>query len=438
MRRPLLRLACLGGALALAASVAGAGTARADGGLLSFIVAAQAPVMQVTYDNPVATFHPLGEGEINYALSTLDATRGHALATIAWPGSAGANVGSLIGVLGGPTIPSLNDPVKADVMTGTGPDQQTTTAPTGSVMNASVRSTRATLQSVTAETTMAGLPFGANGGLGASSASSSVTYDQASNTMTAKAFSTAVNFSLAGVLSIGSVTSSATTVSSNGEAPKVSSTTVFQDVKIAGQEAYVDGSGIHVGVLGKPTNPALIGVIDQALAATGMQIFFTAPYRVTIAGLTYDYAASILVYWAPPEPNNDVVTVSLGGAAISMQVTPGLGGSLPGPPSAGGVPASPGATTLALPATPSPASSLGGSPLGLAPLAPARTSTAAPRTVALGEPVDASSRGVGASWLILLAVLAALGGLLLPRVPTLLGANASCSRERPYLTSRES
>ena len=438
MRRRLTRLACVTGLLAVGAGVAQSAPARADGGLLSFTVAAQAPVMQITYDNPVATFHPLGEGEVNYALSTLDATRGHALSTIVWPGSAGANVGSLIGVLGGPALPSLNDPVKADVMTGTGPDQQTMTAPTGTVMNASVRPAKPVEQRVTAETTMAGLAFGATGGLGTSSATTSIVYDSAADNMTATATSTAANFSLAGVISVGSVTSSAKTISAKGHTPVVTSTTVFQDLKIAGQEAYVDGSGVHVGVLGKPANPAVIGVVDQALAATGMQIYFTAPYRVTIAGLTYDYAASVLLYWAPPEPNKDVVTVSLGGAAISMQVTPGLAGALPAPPDASGIPASPGATTLALPA--SPAAGLGGNPVVAAPSALLPRSTeAAARPAALAPPIDASSRGVGASWIVLLGVLAALGGLLLPRVPALFRGGAACSRERPYpyLSSRE-
>jgi hypothetical protein len=308
-------------------------------------------------------------------------------------------------------------------------------------MKASVRSTSPTVQNASAETVMAGLPFGANGGLGASSASSSIRYDATSNTMTAKATSTAAEFSLAGVVSIGSVTSSATTVSTNGAAPNVKSTTVFQDVKIAGQEAYLDGSGVHVGTPGKPANPGLIALVDQALSATGMQIFFTAPYRFSIGGLTYDYAASVLLYWAPPEPNKDVLTVSLGGAAISMQVTAGLGGALPGALPAGpsgGLPPSPGATTLALPSMP-PVAGLGANPLrGLPAAAPARATAGAPRTVAVGQPLDITARAVGASWLVLLAALAALGGLLLPRVPALVRARTTCSRERPYPISRES
>jgi hypothetical protein len=431
------RLACLAGVVALAGGLAGSASAHADA-LTSFTVAAQAPVMQVTYDNPVASFHPLGEGEVNYALSTLDATRGHALSSTVWPGSAAGNLGSLVGVLGGPVVPELNDPVKADVMTGTGPDLQTTGGPGGAEMYASVRPAGPNVQTVAAKTTMGGLPLGADGHIGASSASSSVTLDLTTNTMTAKAVSTVADVSLGGVVSIGSVTSSATTISTNGATPRVTSTTVFQDVKIAGQEAYVDGSGVHIGVLGKPTNPALVSLVDQALAPTGMQIFFTAPYRVTIAGLTYDYASSVLLYWAPPEPNKDVVTVSLGGAAISMQVTPGSGAALPSAPAAGALPSSPGPTTLSLPAPGPSATGFGATPVATpAPAGGTPVAGPAPQAVALGAPLESSSRGVGASWIVLLAVLAALGGALLPRVPALLGGSTACRRERSYPTSRE-
>jgi hypothetical protein len=402
--------------------------------LLSYIVAAQAPGMQITYDNPTAPFHPLGEGEINYALSTLDATRGHALASVIWPGSAGGNVGSLLGVLGAPTLPGLNDPVKADVATGAGPDTQTISSPTGTEMTASVKSANPNEQNVSSATKAGELPLGAGGSVGSSSATSSVVFDQLANTMTAKATSTATNIGLGGVLSIGSVTSSATTVSVNGAAPKVSSTTVFHDMKIAGQEAYVDGSGVHVGVLGKPTNPPVVGLVNQALAASGMQIFFTAPYRFAIGGLTYDYAASILVYWAPPEPNHDVMTISLGGAAISMQITPGTDATPVSPTAPSGLPPSPGATSLSLPTPASPGA------VTFPPSQLPHTSSPAPAAAAnptFAAPLDAASRGVGAPWLVLLAALAVGGAVVLPRLPGLVGAGTRCDRERPYLTSRE-
>jgi hypothetical protein len=412
--------------------------ARADAGsgaLLSFTAAVQAPLMQITYDNPTAPFHPLGDGELTYALSTLDATRGHALSSVAWPGSAGGNAGSLLGVLGAPTVAALNDPIKADVSSGAGPDQQTMTAPSGTLMSASVHPAGPGQETVLAETKTASTPLGPSGSIGTSSASSSISLIQSTGSITAKAVTTAVDISLGGVVSIGSVASTATTTSAGGSAPKASSSTVFQDFKIAGQQVYVDASGAHVGALGKPANPAAIAVVDKALAGSGLQIFFTAPYQFAIGGLTYNYAASVLLYWAPPEANKDVFSLSFGGAAVSMEVTPGFGGAdqnaLPPAVQSGSgseaaalpIPTSPQAPSLSLP-TPATAAAPG-------PSSQSRPASAPP-VVQLAAPVNATSRGVGAQWFVLLAALAILGAALLPRVPALLRASAGCTRERPY------
>lgn len=123
-----------------------------------------------------------------------------------------------------------------------------------------------------------------------------------------------------------------------------------------------------------------------------------------------------------------------------MQVTPGLGGALPGALPAGpggGLPTSPGATALALPSMP-PVAGLGANPLlALPAAAPARATAGTPRTLAAGQPLDIAAHGVGASWLVFLTAVSAIGGLLLPRVPALARARSSCHRERPYPISRE-
>src|SRR5947199_9826728 len=85
----------------------GAPAAHADDVTFQFQAAAQAPVAQITEDEPGATFHPEGEGEYNYAEADLSAAGGHALGTPFWPGSAAGNAGTLAQVLGAPDAASV-------------------------------------------------------------------------------------------------------------------------------------------------------------------------------------------------------------------------------------------------------------------------------------------------------------------------------------------
>ena len=111
---------------ALCSAVAVAGTAHAAGVPPSgYRVVGQASVFQFTYDFPTASFHPQADSELTYATANLDTTRAHALSSLSWPGAAGGNLGSLIGVLGGPTVSALNDPVRAEAFSN-GATQQAT------------------------------------------------------------------------------------------------------------------------------------------------------------------------------------------------------------------------------------------------------------------------------------------------------------------------
>jgi len=407
-------------------------------------VAAQAPVFQFTYDNPTANFHPQADSELTYAEVDGDPSRAHALSSVVWPGAAGGNFGSLLGLLVPPGVPpppnsvlgALNDPVGAEAATGA-TTEQATTAPSGTAMKASVVPEKGAIsQEASALTTSAGLSLGPGGGIGASSAAAKHTLDQ-DGKLLATAESFVSNVDIANTFHAGSITTSATEQSVNGDKPTGSSTITVHDLTIAGQKAYVDRAGVHMGEPGKPAGPAAVDAVGKALAGAGMQIYFTAPQKVTIGGVSYEYSASMLVYWAPPDDTNgDVFTFSFGGAAIGMVVSPGLatvangvvegvGGGAPAsvPGSSQAIPISPATPALQLPA---PTTGGGPTPAGAAPSGPARLAT--------GQPASARApAGIEGWWFVLLALAAVAGIALLPRLPALLATAAApaCVRERP-------
>jgi hypothetical protein len=432
---------------------------------VNFTAAAAAPVAQITEDEPSATFHPEGEGEYGYALVTANPAVANALSAVVWPGAAAGNAGTLITVLGGPSaLTALNDPVQASAATGTSQTQSSLGSAPGPVMTASVVPSGSTDQHATASSAMAGGGLGAAGTVGGSTSTSTIDFDSSTAVLSVTAHSQASDFELGGVVKIGSVTSSASATATNGVAPTLTGATNFHDMTIAGEEAYVDGSGFHLGSPGAPAGPAAVDSVDAALAAAGMQVYFTAPHTITVGGVSYYYASSVLFYWAPPnDTSNNSFTMSLGGAAVSVSDSPqaddsgfaldtggsgstgtgssspigttGSGGqgataassspllagtaaspvaSLP----AGGAPGdgAPGAgATLALPASPSAAASTAGAP----------EAAAVPAGVRLPG-------GVGAGWVVFAVLAGLLGAGLTTRVPGLLNrqAAATCPRAR--------
>ncbi|HVA44160.1 MAG TPA: choice-of-anchor P family protein [Acidimicrobiales bacterium] len=422
-----------------AAAPAGAEVAGAPASFLAFTTAAQAPIAQITEDEPSASYHPEGEGEYGYTVATMGLDAASALSATVWPGSVAGNAGSLVGVLGGPSAASvLNDPVRAQAISGTDQTQQTVSSPTGTVMQAEVASGASGAESATAGGSLAGGTFGAGGSVGNSTTSSSLVFDPGAGTLTAAALSHADNVDLAaGLVSIGSVTSSATATSSGAAVPIESGGTDFQDLKIAGQSAYVDGSGVHLGSPGHPAPLAEQQTIDTALAGTGMQIYFTDPHRITEGEVSYYYAGSVLFYWGvPQDPSANSFTYSIGGAAVAMAVTPGTPGvtgrppvAIPPPPSVTGPgiftsgSASPaGTTTLSLPTANSPGAAISAA-IGRAP-------SGTPQLGILAAQPDLPG-GLGAGWWLMILLGGLLGAFLLPLVPGLFGsAAADCPRQR--------
>ena len=409
-------------------------------------VAVQASVFQFTYVFPTANFHPQADSELTYAEVDGDPSRAHALSSVMWPGAAGGNFGSLLGVLAPPGVPlppnsvlaALNDPVRAEAATGATTEQETT-APSGTTMKVSVvPESGAIAQESRSLTTSAGLSLGPGGALGASSAVARHTLDR-DGKLVARGQSFLSNVDIGGTFHAGSIATSATEQSVSGKTPTGSSAITVHDLVIGGQKAYVDSAGVHMGEPGKPAGPAAIDAVGQALVGAGMQIYFTSPQKVTIGGVSYVYSASILVYWAPPgDSNGDVFTFSLGGDAIGMVVSPGVattaggiegvvggaGAPLPSPTLAtpGSVAASPASPVLQLPA---PATGGGSTPGAV---------SGGSESLAAGQPASASApAGIEGWWLVLLAMAALAGMALLPRLPALLTAATAteCLREQP-------
>ena len=407
------------------------------GGFLSFRVAAQAPAWQLTYDFTSAPFHPLAEGDLTYTMATLDPSHGTATASIAWPGSAGANAGSLLGVLGAPTIAALNDPVKAQVGSGQGPQETTLTGPTGTTMSASVKPPGPGRQRAAAETSAAQGALGPMGTVGGSVSQSTITMEESTAKLIATATSTAEHLSL-GVVTIGSATSTAQGVSVSGARPTMSGGSTFSDLQVAGQQAYVDATGVHLGGPGKPAPSPIVAMVDKALIQSGMSIYSTAPAQVTIGGVSYYYAPSIMLYWVVPQDSNgDSFTVTVGGAAVAMQVSPegvtrtGDGVTAPSSDTGSGTATTPGPVVVPIPRSlAQPRLSLPTiRATGAAPAAAGAQPQATGATQA--QAVTAVPSGIGGWWFLLLALGAIVGAVLLPRAPARLGAAASpaCDRE---------
>ena len=407
----------------------------------SFQTGAMAPVMQFSEDFPTATFHPQAEGEYNYTLATLDPSRGYGLADLVWPGGAAANVGALVALLGGPSqAAGLGDPVRAEATSGTSQTSQSVTTPTGTKMVATVEPAKPGQQSASAQSQTAGGGLGPIGSVGQSTSSSSILLDPATNTLTSIAQTQAGNISMAGgLVTIGSVTSLAKGVSKNAATPAVTGTTTVQDLKVAGQAAYVDASGIHAGSPGHPAPSPLQAVVDSALKGAGMSVYTTDPHTIPIGGVQYYVSGSVLFFWAPPgDPNGDSFTLSVGGAAVSMGVTAGSATTVPPVTT----PAVPGPSGPAGPAVSSTAlaSALGPAPSSADLSLPSSSegasisaATGRGSTRSLGTLTGAGLPG-GLGWgLWALIVLGGLvGAVALPLLPGLFDktAAAACPRER--------
>jgi hypothetical protein len=431
----------LTGAALLAPSAASALSLPPIGSSVLFGAGAQAPVLQVTEDEPNAQFHPEGEGEYGYSYASLSPSSQFALATLVWPGSAAGNAGSLVEVLtGNGSLGALNDPVRAQATSGRGSTSQSTSTPTGTEMSASVQPPQPNEDLATALARTAGGGLGAIGSVGSSTSSTTIRFDPSVDVLTATSSSVASDLEIdGGLISIGSLRSSVSGATKGGAPAQVSGSVDVADMKVAGQSAYIDGSGLHLGRPGSPAGAPQQDAVNAALTQAGMQIYFTTPRQLTLAGNTYYYGASVLFSWAPPgDTSHNVFTASIGGAAVSMAATSAGGGfsccTSSAPPAGLGTSSSGTSGAIAPSQTAQPITRLAlptnapsSQPANLAPsVAPPQPSTGSLASVALPA-------GLGAGWWVLIILAGFAGAVGLTKIPGALARSATggCPQGRP-------
>ncbi|MEY2421345.1 MAG: hypothetical protein QOI95_1412 [Acidimicrobiaceae bacterium] len=351
MNRSRLRrwaLVVLGGAMTSVAAgsawqSAHAGTTVRFG---SYTIAATAPGFEMWEDEPSANAHPEGGGQAPYSTSALGSGGvGYGLSSIAWPGATEANadkVGLLLfphdaTVPNGPTVqvpdavvglfntaaPAANYPIRAESRTGSGsPD---------SAFDAQGATLKAHADPVLAQATatMKGADGQANFGFGnAETIANSVMND---TTGSASADSRITNIDLGGVIKIDSVASHAEAATDGVTAGAPTGSTVVQGMTIAGQPAYVDEQGVHIGEQGQPANAIVSQIANQALTQGGFSFFIAQPQQEQ-SGSTASYTAgSLIIQWIPPSnPSQNVFFIALGGSRVLVTATPGQDFSLPG------------------------------------------------------------------------------------------------------------
>ena len=414
MRPRRWRLVALGGlivSMAVASAWQSASAATVSFG--SYTISSTAPGWEMWEDEPSANAHPEGGGQAPYSTSALTSGgNGYGLASVAWPGATEANADKVALLLfpstvdvappGSPPIasapipdavrqlaftalPLASYPIRAEARTGESkPDDSLDAQAATLKAHADPALAQATATMKAAEG-QAGFSFGnaetiANSILsetsGASSADSKIT-----------------KIDVGGVIKIDSVTSHAEASTDGVAAGAPSGSTVVQGMTIAGQKAYVDEQGVHIGEQGQPANAIISQIANQALTNGGFSFFIAQPQQEQ-SGPTASYTAgSLIIQWIPPSSSNTFF-IALGGSRVSVNAAPGSNFTLPATPSITPfAPSSAGPATAAKPGiTSSPATS--GSPTAAA----AKPATTGARAIA------ATFDGLGGQ-----AVLALLG-----------------------------
>jgi hypothetical protein len=314
----------------------------------SYTISATAPGFEMWEDEPSANAHPEGGGIAPYSTSALGAGNlGYSLSSVAWPGATEANadkVGLLlfprdVSVPGGPSVqvpdaviglfqtaaPAASYPIRAESRTGSGsPD---------SSFDAQGATLKAHADPVLAQATatMKGADGQANFTFGNAETIASSVLD--STTGKASADSRISNIDIGGVIKINSVTSHAEAATDGVTAGAPSGSTVVQGMTIAGQPAYVDEQGVHIGDQGQPANAIVSQIANQALSGGGFSFFVAQPQQEQ-SGATASYTAgSLIIQWIPPSnPSANEFFIALGGARVSVVASPGRAFNLPSGP----------------------------------------------------------------------------------------------------------
>jgi hypothetical protein len=364
----------------------------------SYTVSATAPGFEMWEDEPAANAHPEGGGQAPYSTTALTSGgNGYGLSSVAWPGATEANADKVALLLfpssvdvappGSPpiiqepvpdavrqlaftAIPLASYPIRAEARTGENrPDASLDGQATTLKAHADPVLAQATATMKSADGA-AGFSFG-----NAETVANSVIGD---SSVAASADSKITKIDIGGVIKIDSVTSHAEASSDGVAAGAPSGVTVVQGMTIAGQQAYVDDQGVHIGQQDQPANAVASQIANQALNAGGFSFFIAQPEQEQSGAAAGYTAGSLIIVWKPPSnPSENMFFIALGGSRVAVSATPASTFNLPSPaplPFAGSSPAAvtpsrPGISstpaTSASPTTPTatPSTSIGAKPI---------------------------------------------------------------------------
>jgi hypothetical protein len=267
---------------------------------------------------------------------------GQSLSSILWPGDTGAHGGDVLDLLNIDTIPAsvkkdLNDPEKAEAQSGVGSPTVTKTAP-GVNMTAVAKPT---LASATA--TAGGDSVPTLGKFFGSSSSSSSAQLTGPKKLIASASSAVHDVTIAKVIKIGTVTSTASAVST-GKSGSGHAATNVSGVTVAGIKVTVDGSGVHVAPgqkspVKKALPPSLLGalptklpsldtIVNKALKQSGVSLTLTKSTRKVKGALVSLDTGALVVKLGnsqyKSQDNDTSKLIILGGATLQAGTSPGF------------------------------------------------------------------------------------------------------------------
>lgn len=265
------------------------------------------------------------EVDAPYAASTLELGGvGHGVTSVMWPGDTGAHGGDVLDLLNVPVPASvkkeLNDPVKAEAQTSVGKPTVSMTGP-GYAMTATATQTH-----VSADSHVGGTAVPVVGKLlGMVSGTTDVRLT-GPRTAVATAVTTVRDVSIAKVLTIDQITSTATAVT-KGKTATARTTTSVTGAAVAGIPVTIDGTGIHLKgkALGTPLgNPD--SIVDKALSKAGISVRLTRPKRQVKGALATVDSGTLRVDLSNPNYGkyNDTGTVLILGG-VDLQAGSGLG-----------------------------------------------------------------------------------------------------------------
>ncbi len=322
--------------------------------------------MSIYYEQPnlPVPATPSLEADAGYSTAAFDSGPiGTANASTLWPGAVVAGGGSELSLLVGPyldeycgsscsnvTVPDVgNWPIDATTAYPQGPDTDTNdTGPSTMEANSNDAASTATAS------------LSSTGGSGTSELSSAMVNAQsvgstAQGTISnagdavAEATSTVQGISIAGLIDVGQVTSTATS-SSDGTQGTVQGSSAVTGATVAGQAVTVNSSGVQAaGQANQNPLGALTPTVSQILQTAGMTMTLTNPtdtvngpaaqrqldgLQVTINLSTYDKNFASLVAMMPsqlksaifelpaPLPDEQIVTIDFGWVNVNANASP--------------------------------------------------------------------------------------------------------------------